>query len=64
MVLRGNVFVNHENPNQPLRTSMQGIGCFDGCFVNWMVENNVVITDHWHGISFSACATRASSTTP
>jgi parallel beta-helix repeat protein len=31
---------------------MQGIGCFDGFFVGWVVENNVVITDHWHGISF------------
>ena len=31
---------------------MQAIGCFDGWFVNWVVENNVVITDHWHGISF------------
>jgi hypothetical protein len=31
---------------------MQGIGCFDGTFVDWVVENNVVITDHWHGITF------------
>jgi hypothetical protein len=30
---------------------MQGIGCFDGYFRDWIVENNVVITDHWHGIS-------------
>ncbi|MET0552613.1 MAG: Calx-beta domain-containing protein [Vicinamibacteria bacterium] len=52
VVLRGNVFVNHQNPAHPLRTSMQAIGCFDGFFVNWTVENNVVITDHWHGISF------------
>jgi hypothetical protein len=52
VVLRGNVFVNHTNPAHPLRTSMQAIGCFDGWFVNWVVENNVVITDHWHGISF------------
>jgi Calx-beta domain/Right handed beta helix region len=52
VVLRGNVFVNHQDPAHPLRTSMQAIGCFDGWFVNWTVENNVVITDHWHGISF------------
>ncbi len=31
---------------------MQGIGCFDGFYDEWIVENNVVITDHWHGISF------------
>jgi len=52
VTLRGNVFINHQDPNYPLRSSMQAIGCFDGFFVNWVVENNVVITDHWHGISF------------
>jgi hypothetical protein len=52
IVLRGNVFINSTDPNDPLRNSMQGIGCFDGFFVDWTVENNVVITDHWHGISF------------
>ena len=52
VVLRGNVFINSTDPNDPLRNSMQGIGCFDGFFVNWVVENNVVITDHWHGMSF------------
>lgn len=52
VTLRGNVFINATDANNPLRNSMQGIGCFDGFFVNWVVENNVVITDHWHGISF------------
>ena len=52
VVLRGNLFVNSTDPNDPLRSSMQGIGCFDGFFDDWTVENNVVITDHWHGISF------------
>lgn len=52
VVLRGNVFINHVDPSHPLRSTMQGIGCFDGLFVNWVVENNVIITDHWHGITF------------
>jgi MYXO-CTERM domain-containing protein len=52
ITLRGNVFINREDPNMPFPNSMQGIGCFDGFFSNWVVENNVVITDHWHGISF------------
>jgi Calx-beta domain/Right handed beta helix region len=52
VVLRGNVFINHVDPSHPLRSSMQAIGCFDGWFVDWVVENNVVITDHWHGITF------------
>lgn len=52
VVLRGNLFLNHENPEHPLFSTLQGIGCFDGFYVDWTVENNVVITDHWHGISF------------
>ena len=52
VVLRGNLIINSEDPNQPLKGTLQGIGCFDGFFVNWTVENNVVVTNHWHGISF------------
>lgn len=52
VVLRGNVFINYTDLGNPLNAPMQGIGCFDGQFVNWTVENNVVITNHWHGISF------------
>ncbi len=52
VVLRGNLFINFTDPANPLNAPMQGIGCFDGQFVNWTVENNVVITNHWHGISF------------
>jgi MYXO-CTERM domain-containing protein len=52
VVLRGNVFINRDDPNQKLQNAMQGIGCFDGFFEGWVVENNVVVTDHWHGISF------------
>lgn len=51
VVLRGNTFINYTDPNQPFRGSLQGIGCFDGPYIDWIVENNVVITDHWHGIS-------------
>jgi uncharacterized protein (TIGR03382 family) len=52
VVLRGNLFLSTADPNHVLRTTMQGIGCFDGYFRDWIVENNIVITDHWHGISF------------
>jgi hypothetical protein len=53
IVLRGNTILNYEDPNQPFRGNLQGIGCFDGMFADWIVENNVVITDHWHGITLS-----------
>jgi len=51
IVLRGNTIINYEDPNQPHRGQLQGIGCFDGTFVDWIVENNVVVVDHWHGIT-------------
>jgi hypothetical protein len=51
VVLRGNTFINYEDPDQPFRGTLQGIGCFDGFYIDWVIENNLVITDHWHGIS-------------
>jgi len=53
VTLRGNTIINYEDPNQPFRGTLQGIGCFDGMFEGWLIENNVVITDHWHGITLS-----------
>ena len=53
IVLRGNTIINFEDPQQPHRGTLQGIGCFDGMFVDWLVENNIVITDHFHGITLS-----------
>lgn len=51
IVLRGNRIVNYEDPAQPHRGTLQGIGCFDGFFEDWVIENNEILTDHWHGIS-------------
>ena len=51
IVLRGNTIINREDPNQPHQGALQGIGCFDGMFVDWIVENNVVVVDHYHGIT-------------
>lgn len=51
VVLRGNLIINYEDRNQPHRGSMQGIGCFDGMFEDWLIEHNVVIVDHYHGIT-------------
>lgn len=53
ITLRGNIIVEHENPDDPLKGSLQGIGCFDGPFNDWVIENNVIIVDHWHGITMS-----------
>ncbi len=52
VVLRANTIINYTDPDQPFRGPLQGIGCFDGFYTDWVVENNVIITDHWHGITF------------
>ncbi|RZJ81987.1 MAG: hypothetical protein EOO20_24765, partial [Chryseobacterium sp.] len=54
VILRNNVFISQLDPEQPFpqKLGMQGIGCFDGFFENWVIENNVVLTNMWHGISF------------
>ncbi len=51
VTLRGNVFLAYDSAALPFAGSIQGIGCFDGFYEDWTVENNVVITDHWHGIT-------------
>jgi hypothetical protein len=51
VVLRGNTIISYVDPDQPHHGALQGIGCFDGTFVDWVVVNNVIITDHWHGIT-------------
>lgn len=49
--LRGNLFIAQTDPNQPLSAPPQGIGCFDGMYNGWVIENNVIICHTWHGIS-------------
>jgi hypothetical protein len=51
VTLEGNVVVNRENAAQPLTNQLQGIGFFDGPLVNFVVEDNVVFVDHYHGVS-------------
>ncbi len=50
--VRNNIILNYEDPNQPLLGVLQGIGCFDGFYNHWIVENNVIIVDAYHGIAF------------
>ncbi|MFO7904571.1 MAG: right-handed parallel beta-helix repeat-containing protein [Pirellulaceae bacterium] len=51
IILRGNTIINYEDRDQPHRGALQGIGCFDGMYVDWVIENNVVVVDHYHGIT-------------
>lgn len=52
VIVRGNTFISYTDPNQPYKAAMQGIGNFDGMFQDWVVENNLIVTDQWHGLSF------------
>jgi len=51
VTLSANVIINYEDENQPLKGSLQGIGCFDGFYHDWLIVNNVIAVDHWHGIT-------------
>lgn len=48
----GNRIINTEDTSRPLNGPLQGIGCFDGFYNNWLVANNVIFVNHWHGITF------------
>lgn len=49
--LIGNTIIDNENMSNPLKCQLQGIGLFDGTYVDWVIENNLVVTDMYHGIS-------------
>lgn len=53
MLIEGNTFVSWLGPmDHPLSGKVcQGIGMFDGMFINLTIRNNIVLTSHWHGIS-------------
>lgn len=50
VTLKGNVIVSYDG-DPPFKAMMQGIGFFDGPLVNFVVEDNVVFVDHYHGVS-------------
>lgn len=39
------------NGDHPLTCQLQGIGLFDGIYEDWTIRNNIVVVDHWHGIT-------------
>ncbi|MBN1117343.1 MAG: right-handed parallel beta-helix repeat-containing protein [Bacteroidales bacterium] len=52
VTIRGNIIIGVKDFNNPMYGSLQGIGCFDGMFDNWIVENNLIVSNTYHGISF------------
>jgi len=51
VVIRNNTIINFDDPALKFAAPLQGIGLFDGFFHDWVIENNVIMVDHWHGIS-------------
>ncbi|WP_407180101.1 right-handed parallel beta-helix repeat-containing protein [Bradyrhizobium sp. STM 3562] len=52
ITIDGNIGINQTDPNLPFpNADTQGITEFDGRWNNYSVINNVVVTNHWHGIS-------------
>lgn len=52
LVLDGNkIFQWNLKTASPLMGSLQGIGMFDGWYDDLVIRNNLVVTDHSHGIS-------------
>lgn len=51
VTLRGNIIVARETDGLPFPNPLQGIGCFDGPLVHFLVEDNVVCVNHYHGVS-------------
>ena len=52
LVIDSNVFIEWTGaPDHPLRGTLQGIGLFDGPYVNLTIVNNLVAVAHSHGIS-------------
>jgi hypothetical protein len=51
VILRGNTIIESTNLSRNTGCELQGIGMFDGTYKDWIIENNVVVTSHWHGIA-------------
>ncbi len=52
LVIRGNYIQSYTDTNQSfVARNLQGISLFDGPYKNLLIENNVVIIEHWHGIA-------------
>ncbi len=55
-VVRSNSVIAWDNAvSNPLISSPQGICNFDIPAVNWLIENNLVLVQHHHGITISGC---------
>lgn len=51
VTIRGNLVIARDDDNLPMSAPLMGITGFDGPLVNFLVEDNVVLSDQYHGVS-------------
>ncbi len=52
LIIKNNIAINCTDTTNHLQSkNVQGIACFDGFEENWLIENNLVIIEHPHGIA-------------
>lgn len=51
--IRGNTLIAHEDVNQTFKQEVQGIGFFDGWFEDFVIENNLIVSNTTHGITLT-----------
>lgn len=51
VVLRKNLIIDTTDADRELSCSLQGIGLFGGYYKDWIIENNAIFVDNWHGIT-------------
>lgn len=49
----GNIIINREDDRQKFHNPLQAIGFFDGPLIDFVVTDNVVLVDMWHGVTLS-----------
>jgi len=54
LVIRGNKFYCYADPSIPYSSHAQGIFAAGGDWQDWTIENNLLVVDHWHGITLDS----------
>ena len=49
--IHGNILISTTSRRSLVANSTQGIGAFDGWMDDWVIENNLVVVAHYHGIT-------------
>lgn len=49
--ITNNFYQSSTDITRPYQSAGQGVVIFDGLYTNFLIENNTLISDHWHGIT-------------